>query len=137
MFSLVTILEKTSDVRERPDRATSSDEGLAQECVDRPSPREWKEVEDANAEGKNKVAPSPDGGYYRVNQNGKMTTYSCVRTHFEKFGGFLVKNNALFPEQIARFCNRSICSARIASSAHFCSSGLGTIVSLGYPGSKK
>ena len=76
---------------------------------------------------KNKVAPSPDRGYYRVNQNGKVTTDSGVRTHFEKFGGFLVKNNALFPEQIARFCNRSICSARIASSAHFSSSELGTI----------
>ena len=50
MFSLVTILEKTSDVRERPDRATFSDEGLARECVDRTSPREWKEVEDANSE---------------------------------------------------------------------------------------
>ena len=115
-------------MRELSDQATSHDGEKARECVNRPSPREWKEVEDANTEGKNKVAPSPDGGYYRDNQNGKMTTYSCVRTHFEKFGGFLVKNNALFPEQIARFCNRSICSARIASSAHFCSSGLGTIV---------
>ena len=53
MFSLITILEKTSDVRERSDRATSSDEGLARECVDRTSPREWKEVEDANSEAQN------------------------------------------------------------------------------------
>ena len=53
MFSLITILEKTSDVRERSDRATSPDEGLARECVDRTSPREWKEVEDANSEAQN------------------------------------------------------------------------------------
>ena len=50
MFSLITILEKTSDVRERSNSATSSDEGLARECVDRTSLREWKEVEDANSE---------------------------------------------------------------------------------------
>ena len=117
-------------MRELSERATSHDGGKARECVNRPSPREWKEVEDANTAGKNKVVPSPDGGYYRVYQNGKLTPYSCVRTYFEKFDGFLVKNNALFPEQITRFCNRSICSARIASSAHFCSSGLGTILSL-------
>ena len=127
-LSLTTVLERTNDMRELSDQATFHDGEKARECVNRPSPREWKEVEDANEDGKNKVVPSPDGGYYRVNQNGKLTTYSYVRTHFEKFGGFLVKNNALFPEQIARFCNRSICSARIASSAHFCSSGLGTIL---------
>ena len=47
---LTTVLERTSDVRELSDRATSHDGEKARECVNRPSPREWKEVEDANSE---------------------------------------------------------------------------------------